>query len=63
MVNNSEVKRELHPKTRVTLLEAENTLLKSQLEGIANPEPSREHKTFSGVCRDLTGGIPEGETG
>ena len=39
---------------RVTLLEAENVILRKQSVDIANPEPSRESDLL-GVCRDLTG--------
>jgi len=42
-------------ESRVTILEAENVLLRKLLADIANPEPSRERNNLSGVCRDLTG--------
>ena len=39
---------------RIFFLEADNIVLRKQLESIANPEPSRREDP-SGVCRDLTG--------
>lgn len=47
-------------ETRVTLLEAENTLLRSQLEGMLIPSQAEEDISSLGVCRDLTGGVPKG---
>ncbi len=49
-------------ETRVTLLEAENTLLQFQLESKLIPNQAEEKCMNSslGVCRDLTGDTPRG---
>ena len=45
---------------RVTQLEAENALLRFQLEGMLIPSQAEGEQSPSGVCRDLTGDIPRG---
>ncbi len=50
-------------EARVTLLEAENILLKSQLEGRLIPNQAENEDSFLGVCRDLTGSILKSDIG
>lgn len=47
-------------QSRVTLLEAENALLKARLEGRPIPSQAEEINSL-GVCRDLTGDILNNE--
>lgn len=46
-------------EARVLLLEVENVALRFQLEGMLIPSQADKEQSFSGVCRDLTGGIPD----
>lgn len=49
-------------ESRMLLLEAENTSLRYQLDSMLIPSQT-EKQLFSGVCRDLTGDIPNGMKG
>lgn len=50
-------------QSRILFLEAENSLLRFQLEGMSIPSQAEEEESSLGVCRDLTGDIPEGYMG
>lgn len=45
---------------RVTCIEIENALLRSQLSGMVIPSQAAEDDSSVGVCRDLTGDAPRG---